>query len=78
VLLEWGSHSAFSQLALNAIKFEKKPLHRPFEKQFYFSTTFSKRRTEFTRNKTFSTASTFWRSMQVTFSSYFDYFQDEE
>ena len=73
--MEWGSLSEFSRLALNTINFDKTP-HRPFEEQFYFSTKFNCC-TQFTRDNTLPLLRHFALEAD-NFSSYFDYFQDEE
>jgi len=75
VLLEWGSHSAFTRLALITINFEKN--YTGHSKSNFISAQIFKLRTQFTCNKSLPLLRHFALEAD-NFSSYFDYFQDEE
>ena len=77
MLLQWGSHSAFSRLALITINFEKKN-YTGHSKSNFISAQIFKRCTEFIRSNTLPTAFDIFALGADNFSSYFDYFQDEE
>ena len=74
--MEWGSHSAFTRLALITINFLKKTT-QAIRRAISFRHTFFKRCTEFTRNETLPLLRHFALEAD-NFSSYSDYFQDEE
>jgi len=77
VLLEWGSHSAFSRLALITINFERKKNYTGHSKSNFILAPFVNCCTQFTRNNTIPLLRHFALEADKV-SSCIDYFQDEE